>query len=298
MRYRSAVLPFLALALLLASPARAEPEPSAAPPVVFLSDFGTGDDAVAAVKGVMLGIDPRLQVIDLTHQVRPYAIADGARLLADTAPFYPKGTVFLAVVDPGVGSTRKPMVARSSRGQWFVLPDNGLITLVAERDGLEGAREITNPAWLRAPGVSSTFHGRDVFAPAAAHLARGDDWREVGPVIAEPVRLPLPPPTLDAQGLHGPVVAIDGPFGNLITDLDAATFAQLGYSLGDRVRIRLAGRSLDAPLARTFGDVPRGAPLVFIDSRGHVGLALNHDSFARRYGVSIPCSIAISRRAR
>ena len=126
---------FLALALLLAGPARAEPEPPAPPPVVFLSDFGTADEAVAAVKGVMLGIDPRLQVIDLTHQVRPYAIADGARLLADTAPFYPKGTVFLAVIDPGVGGTRKPMVARSSRGQWFVLPDNGLITMVAERDG-------------------------------------------------------------------------------------------------------------------------------------------------------------------
>ena len=292
------MLLFLVLVALFAGPARAEPEPSPPPLVVFLSDFGTRDDAVAVVKGVMLGIEPRLRTIDLTHEVRPFAIADGARLLADTAPYYPPGTVFLAVVDPGVGSARKAMVARSSRGQWFVLPDNGLITLVAARDGLEGAREITNPAWLRAPGVSSTFHGRDIFAPAAAHLARGDDWTEVGPVIAEPVRLTLPPPTLDAQGLHGRVVAIDGPFGNLITDLDAATFAQLGYTPGDRVRIRLAGRALDVPLARTFGDVPRGTPLVFIDSRGHVGLAVNQDSFARRYDVSVPCSIAISRRAR
>lgn len=292
------MLLFLALALLLAGPARAEPEPLAPPPVVFLSDFGTGDDAVAAVKGVMLGIDPRLQVIDLTHQVRPYAIADGARLLADTAPFYPKGTVFLAVVDPGVGSTRKPMVARSSRGQWFVLPDNGLITLVAERDGLESAREITNPAWLRTPAVSSTFHGRDVFAPVAAHLARGDDWTEVGPVIAEPVRLPLRPATVDAQGLHGQVIAIDGPYGNLITDVDATTFAQLGYGRGDTVRVRLAGRTIDVPLAHTFSDVPRGAPLLFIDSRGHLGLALNQDSFARRYNVTVPSTLAIPRKAR
>jgi S-adenosylmethionine hydrolase len=297
MRYRSAVLLFLALALLLAGPARAEPQASAAPPVVFLSDFGTGDDAVAAVKGVMLGIDPRLQVIDLTHQVRPYAIADGARLLADTAPFYPKGTVFLAVVDPGVGSTRKPMVARSSRGQWFVLPDNGLITLVAERDGLESAREITNPAWLRTPAVSSTFHGRDVFAPVAAHLARGDDWTEVGPVIAEPVRLPLRPATVDAQGLHGQVIAIDGPYGNLITDVDATTFAKLGYAPGDKVRLRLAGRTIDVPLAHTFSDVPHGAPLLFIDSRGHLGLALNQDSFARRYNVTVPSALAIPRKA-
>ena len=293
------MLLFLALAALLAGSARAAPDPHPpAPLVVFMSDFGTRDDAVAVVKGVMLGIEPRLSTIDLTHQVRPYAIADGARLLADTAPYYPPGTVFLAVVDPGVGSARKAMVARSSRGQWFVLPDNGLITLVAARDGLDGAREITNPAWLRAPAVSSTFHGRDVFAPAAAHLARGDDWTEVGPVIAEPVRLSLRPATVDARGLHGQVVAIDGPFGNLITDLDAATFAQLGYLPGDRVHIRLPGRTLDAPLARTFGDVPRGTPLVFVDSRGHVGLAVNQDSFARRYNVTVPCSIAISRKAR
>jgi len=289
---------FLALALLLAGPARAEPEPPAPPPVVFLSDFGTGDEAVAAVKGVMLGIDPRLQVIDLTHQVHPYAIADGARLLADTAPFYPKGTVFLAVIDPGVGGTRKPMVARSSRGQWFVLPDNGLITMVAERDGLESAREITNPAWLRDPAVSSTFHGRDVFGPVAAHLARGDNWTEVGPVIAEPVRLPLRPATVDAQGLHGQVIAIDGPYGNLITDVDAATFAQLGYVPGDKVRIRLAGRTIDVPLAHTFSDVPHGTPLLFIDSRGHLGLALNKDSFARRYKVTVPGALAIPRKAR
>jgi S-adenosylmethionine hydrolase len=297
-RYRTAVLLFLVLAVLLAGPARAEPEPLPPPLVVFLSDFGTRDDAVAVVKGVMLGIEPRLRIVDLTHQVRPYAIADGARLLADTAPYYPAGTVFLAVVDPGVGGARKPMVVRSSRGQWFVLPDNGLITLVAARDGLEAAREITNPAWLRAPAVSSTFHGRDVFAPVAAHLARGEDWTAVGPVIAEPVRFQLHPPLLDGRGLHGQVVAIDGPFGNLITDLDGATFAQLGYSPGDRVHISLAGRTVDAPLARTFGDVPRGAPLVFIDSRGHVGLAVNRDSFARRYKVTVPCSIAIRRKAR
>src|SRR5215831_18637744 len=189
MSYRGAVLLFLALTLLLTGPARAESESPAAPPVVFLRDFGTGDDAVAAVKGVMLGIDPRLQVIDLTHEVRPYAIADGARLLADTAPFYPKGTVFLAVVDPGVGSTRKPMVARSRRGQWFVLPDNGLITLVADRDGLEATRQIENPTWMRAATISSTFHGRDVFAPVAARLAHGDDWSDVGAPITDPVRL-------------------------------------------------------------------------------------------------------------
>src|SRR5438045_6897231 len=125
-------------ALVLASVARAAGPPT----VVFLSDFGTRDDAVAICKGVMLQVEPALRVIDLTHEVTPFAIRDGARLLADTAAHYPAGTVVLAVLDPGVGGSRKPMIARTNRGQWFVLPDNGLVTLVADRQGLAGAREI------------------------------------------------------------------------------------------------------------------------------------------------------------
>src|SRR5512143_59601 len=159
------------------------------PTVVFLSDFGTRDDAVAICKGVMLEIEPSLRLIDLTHEVTPFSIRDGARLLADTADHYPSGTVFVAVIDPGVGSERKAMIARTKRGQTFVLPDNGLVTLVADRQGLIGAREIANPRWMRPSGRSSTFHGRDVFAPAAAHAAKGDDWTTAGPPIERPVRL-------------------------------------------------------------------------------------------------------------
>src|SRR5262249_21122621 len=164
--------------------------------------------------------------------------------------------------------------------------------------GREWASGPPHPVAPPPPAVSSTFHGRDVYAPVAAPLARGDDWTEVGPVIAEPVRLPLRSATVDAQGLHGQVIAIDGPYGNLITDVDAATFSQLGYAAGDTVRVRLAGHTIDAPLAHTFSDVPRGTPLLFIDSRGHVGLALNQDSFARRYNVSVPSALAIPRKAR
>src|SRR6185295_8796400 len=144
--------------LLLATTVRAGGPPT----VVFLSDFGTRDDAVAICKGAMLQIEPTLRLIDLTHEVTPFSVADGARLLADTADYYPADTIFLAVIDPGVGSDRKPMVARSKRGQLFVLPDNGLLTLVAERQGLDGTREITNTDWMRAGGRSSTFHGRDI----------------------------------------------------------------------------------------------------------------------------------------
>src|SRR6185503_15016992 len=174
-------------ALMLATAAHAAGPPT----VVFLSDFGTRDDAVAICKGVMLQVEPALRVIDLTHEVTPFAIQDGARLLADTADHYPAGTVFLGVIDPGVGGSRKPMIARTKRGQWFVLPDNGLVTLVAARQGLVGAREIVNPRWMRGAARSTTFHGRDVFAPAAAHLAHGADWTQAGPAIAQPIRLDI-----------------------------------------------------------------------------------------------------------
>src|SRR6185369_11531586 len=196
-------------ALMLATAAYAAGPPT----VVFLSDFGIRDDAVAICKGVMLQVEPALRMIDLTHEVKPFAIQDAARLLADTADQYPAGTVFLAVIDPGVGTQRKAMIARSKRGQFFVLPDNGLVTLVADRQGLAGAREIVNPRWVRAAARSSTFHGRDIFSPAAAHLAHGADWTQAGPPIAKPVRLDIRAAQLDGDVIRGTVIATDGDYG-------------------------------------------------------------------------------------
>src|SRR5467141_597280 len=153
----------------------------ARPLLVFMTDFGTANDAVAICKAVMVGIAPDIRIMDITHQVTPFSIEEGSRFLAGVTPYYPAGTVFLVVVDPGVGTSRKAVVVKSKKGQLFVLPDNGLITPVADRDGVEAAREVTNPAWMIGDKISSTFHGRDVFSPAAAHLAKGDDWTLVGP---------------------------------------------------------------------------------------------------------------------
>lgn len=277
--------------LLLATTARAAGPPT----VVFLSDFGTRDDAVAVCKGAMLQVEPRLRVIDLTHEVPPFSVADAARLLADTADHYPADTVFLAVVDPGVGTARKPMVARSKRGQLFVLPDNGLVTLVAERQGLAGARAITNAAWMRTGG-SSTFHGRDVFAPAAAHLARGAAWTEAGPAIDAPVRLEVREAAVEGDELRGRVVATDGPFGNLITDVPGPLFARLGFAVGDRVPIEVGDTRLTLPFVRTFGDVPAGEALLYLDSRGRLGVAINRGSFAATHRVVIPSALRIRKK--
>src|ERR1700690_646362 len=172
---------FAALLLLTVLYASAEAPPKYPPTVVFMTDFGTVDDSVNICKGVMYSIAPDLRIVDLTHQVTPFSILDGARFLYGSTSYYPAGTVFVVVIDPGVGSVRKAIIAKSKRGQYFVLPDNGLITLGQDRDGIEAAREITDRDWMIGAALSSTFHGRDIFSPVGAHLARGDDWTQAGP---------------------------------------------------------------------------------------------------------------------
>src|SRR5271154_1015628 len=182
----------------------------------FMTDFDVKDDAVGICKAVMDGIAPGVRIIDITQQVTPFDIEEGARFLAGSAPYFAKDAVFVVVVDPTVGSTRKAIIAKSRVGQFFVLPDNGLLTLVQDRDGIVAAREITNPEWMIGAGISSTFHGRDIFSPAGAHLARGDDWTTAGPAldVAKLVRLDLKTAALGDKGITADVIGTDGPYGN------------------------------------------------------------------------------------
>jgi S-adenosylmethionine hydrolase len=270
----------------------------APPTVVFMTDFGIVDDSVALCKGVMYGIVPNLRIVDLTHQVIAFSIADGARFLFGASPYFPSGTVFVAVVDPTVGSTRKAIVVKTKRGQFFVLPDNGLITMVADRDGVESSREITNPDWMIGAKVSSTFHGRDIFSPVGAHLAKGDDWNQVGPEVKQLVRLDIHPATVNDQGLTGEVIALDGPFGNLVTNISAEDFLKLGYQRGDMLKVTIAGHEIQMPFVKTFSDVPLKQPLLFIDSRGRASFALNQTSFAAAYHIEPPQPVSIPRKGR
>jgi S-adenosylmethionine hydrolase len=264
--------------------------------IVFMTDYGTLDDSVAICKGVMLSIAPDARIIDLTHQVTPYSIADGARYLARAALYYPANTIFVGVVDPGVGTQRRAIIAKSKRGQYFVVPDNGLLTPIEDRDGIESTREITNAAWTLSGSHSATFHGRDIFAPAAAHLARGDDWSAAGPVLPKLVHLALSAPTLGPGGLAGHVVALDGPFGNLITDIKADRLRELGYRLGDTVTIKVADKSFSMPYVSTFGDVPVGKPLLYVDSSNLVSVAINQGNFAQAHEVAPPVPLFIAKR--
>jgi S-adenosylmethionine hydrolase len=275
--------------------AATDPEQKYPPTIVFMTDFGLIDDSVALCRGVMYSIMPGVRIVDLTHEVTPFSILDGARYLYGATPYFPAGTVFVVVIDPTVGSSRKAIVAHSKRGQYFVLPDNGLLTLVEQRDGIDAVRVITNPDWMIGTKLSSTFHGRDIFSPVGAHMARGDDWTTVGPEmpVKDLVRLQLKIATIDANGLHATVIAIDGPFGNLITNVDAEDFLKLGYQHGQDVTVTLAGKPMTIKFVKTFSDVPIADPLLYIDSRGHLALALDQKSFAATYGIKPPVALEI-----
>jgi hypothetical protein len=299
---RSMCRPVLLLLLLAATRTGAAepasppaPAPAATPTLVFMTDFGQRDDSIAICKGVMLGLEPRLRIIDLSHDVEPYSVLDGARFLAGVAPYYPAGTVFVGVIDPGVGSERRALVVKTKRGQFFVVPDNGLLTLVERQEGIAEVRAITNPAWhLR---LTSTFHGRDVFAPVGARLARGDDWTQVGAPVTDWARLNIPEAQVTETGVSGTVLAIEHPFGNLVTNVDGEVLARLGYQRGDTARVSFGkGRELRVPFVSTFSDVPVGKPLMYVDSRGRLAFAVNQGSFAQAQGVKPLMPLVLRRK--
>ena len=299
MRVRKAIrfLMGAALAAAMVFTAAAQ-QPASTKVIGFMTDFDVKDDAVGICKAVMEGIAPGVHVIDITHEEEPFNIAMGARLLAGSAPYFSKDAVFVVVIDPGVGSTRKAIVAKSKVGQYFILPDNGLLTLIEDRDGIAEAHEITDPGWMIGSGISSTFHGRDIFSPAGAHVARGDDFAQAGPAldVTKLVRLDLKNATIDDGGLHGQVIGTDGPFGNLVLNIPAETFFKLGYKLGDRVPVTLAGKSYIFPLVKTFSDVPVGKELFFIDSRGRLSLGIDQGNFSKVYKIGEGAELTIPKK--
>jgi S-adenosylmethionine hydrolase len=280
-----------------ASSANAASQPFASRPViVFMTDFGTANDAVAICRAVMIGIAPDARIMDITHQVTPFSIEEGARFLAGVTPYYPEGTVFVGVVDPGVGTNRKAVVVKSKKGQYFVVPDNGLVSPVLDRDGLDSAREITNTSWMIGDAISSTFHGRDIFSPVGAHLAAGWDYTLVGPEVQQLVRLTPKTATITDKGIEGDIIGIDDPFGSLITDIAGDEFKKLGYVLGDHVTVQLNKKPFTVPYMKTFMDVPVGDPLLYVDSRGRIAVALNERNFSAVNKITPPGTIFVPKK--
>ncbi|HWA10930.1 MAG TPA: S-adenosyl-l-methionine hydroxide adenosyltransferase family protein [Opitutaceae bacterium] len=285
----------ICLAVLLAGRglAAAGAAPGAGPALVIQTDFGLKDGAVAAMRGVAFGVSPNLPIFDLSHENTPYDIWEAAYRLKQTAPFWPAGTVFVSVIDPGVGTARKSVVLKTKSGHFFVSPDNGTLTLVAEELGVDAVREIDETR-NRRPGSekSYTFHGRDVYVYVGARLAAGViRFDEVGPELpARVVMLPYERPRLEGKALIGTIPYLDFQFGNIWTNLDDTLFARLQPKVGDRFRVTIAhaGQTVYAgemPYARTFGDVPEGAPLLYLNSLMNVAFALNQGDFVKRHAI-------------
>jgi S-adenosylmethionine hydrolase len=265
--------------------------------VTFLSDFGLQDDFVGTCHGVIKRIAPHVEVIDITHGIPPQQVLQGALVLANTVAYMPEG-VHLAVVDPGVGSHRRPLALRSGDGRLFVGPDNGLLVPAAEKSGgIEEAHELANPEYA-LENVSRTFHGRDLFAPAAAHLASGIRLELLGPPVAADAlaRIDLPEPEVGENRIRATVLYIDR-FGNVQLNLTRDHLQRAEVTPGMRVEIDLGLDTYYAVVARTFADARAGDFILYEDSYRNIAVAISGGSAAELSGAAAGQEVRINLRA-
>jgi len=261
--------------------------------LVFQSDFGLKDAAVAEMKGVAVTVSPALKMYDITHEIPAYNIWEAAYRLYQAAPYWPQGTVFVSIVDPGVGSERKSVVLKTRSGHFFVSPDNGTLTLVAEYLGVLEVRQIDEHVnRLKNSEKSYTFHGRDVYAYTAARLAAGAiTFEGVGAKLpASVVRLDYQKPVFEGGVVKGNIPVLDVQYGNVWTNIDRATFSRLGIAGGQRVGVEIRkGNEVVfndyVTFGNTFSDVPEGQNIAYINSLLNFSLGINQNSFSERYHV-------------
>jgi S-adenosylmethionine hydrolase len=262
--------------------------------VVYQSDFGLKDGAVSEMKGVAMGVSPDLKLFDLNHEIPNYNIWEASYRLFQTVPYWPKGTVFVSVVDPGVGTSRRSVVLKTKTGQFIVSPDNGTLTLVAESLGIAELRQIDEKVNRRNGSQQSyTFHGRDVYSFTAARLAAGViTYQQVGPSLPpKVVSIPYQKAVLKDGILKGDIPVLDVQYGNVWTNIDASLFNKFNPKYGDILKVAIFHNNKKVytgvmPYSQTFGVVPVGKPLAYINSLMQVSFALNQGDFAKVYHVS------------
>jgi S-adenosylmethionine hydrolase len=261
--------------------------------ITFLSDFGLQDDFVGTCLGVMKRIAPDAQIVDITHGIEPQAVLQGALVLANTLPYMPEG-VHLAVVDPGVGGDRRALALRDTTGRLHVGPDNGLLVPAAEKlGGIAAAWELTNGDYMLQP-VSRTFHGRDVFSPAAAHLAKGIDPAELGPEVESSslVRLELPEPEVGEAMCRATVLYVDR-FGNVQLNLSRQDIEHAGILPGRRVEVDLGFERYYATAARAFSDARAGDIILYEDAYENIAIAITDGNAAEMFSLRPGQGLAI-----
>jgi S-adenosylmethionine hydrolase len=266
--------------------------------VVFQTDFGLKDGAVAAMKGVAMGVDSSLKLFDLTHEIPAYNIWEAAYRLQQTVSYWPAGTVFVSVVDPGVGTSRKSVVLKTKAGHFIVTPNNGTLTLIAASEGIEAIREIDETVNRRTGSEKSyTFHGRDVYAYTAARLASGKiSFEQVGKELPnEVVNIPYQKAVIENKKIKGTIAILDVQYGNIWTNIGDDIFNQLNVQLGDKLHVVIYQNNPDKnrekkyegtmPYCNTFGSVAKGKPLLYLNSLLQVSFALNMDNFSAVHRV-------------
>lgn len=263
--------------------------------IVLQTDFGLGDGAVSAMYGVALSVNPDLRIFNLTHDIPTFNIWEASYRLYQTISYWPEGTVFVSVVDPGVGTDRLSVVAKTSENQYIVTPDNGTLTHIKQNIGIVEVREIDEKVnRLPKSGDSYTFHGRDVYAYTAARLAAGViSFEEVGRqvTIEEVVELDNEQASLDAEGvIHGTIDILDVNFGNLWTNIERELFLEAGIKYGDSLEVAISNNTQQVyrnimTFGRSFADSRLGEPLLYVNSLDKLGVAINQGSFANAYRI-------------
>ena len=250
--------------------------------IIMITDFGSKDFYVGAMKGAMYKVFPQAKIDEISHQISKFDIKEGAYTLAKAAPEFPPGTVFVGVIDPGVGTQRKPIVMKTKNGNYFVAPDNGLLTLIDELMDVVEVREITNSDVMRQDVQSSTFHGRDIFGPTAAHLAKGFAFEKIGPVLKEYVRLPISFAKVIDNAIVGQIDVIDE-YGNTITNIRPDLFEKLDIQGGQTIEVEFSTQQkIRCKYVKAYGDVPVGDYVGLFGSGGVFEVAINQGNLAKQ----------------
>lgn len=253
--------------------------------IVLLTDYGLSDYYVGALKGSIYAIYPEARINDITHQICPFEIWEGAYTLSLAAKAFPKGTVFIAVVDPGVGTVRRPIVLETKDGKFFIAPDNGLLTFVAEEMGVCCIREIKNRSYMRqTESFSQTFHGRDIFGPVGAHVAAGVPISALGPERKAFVKFKIPRASVVNGKILGQVLRVDI-FGNVVTTIRELHLKAAGIQQGSVILVTLGEQTFSVRFVTTYGDVPKGESLCLLDSQKQLEFAINRGHLAKYLGI-------------
>ncbi len=259
--------------------------------ITLLSDFGTKDPYVAEMKAVILSMQPHTRIVDISHEIEKFNIRMGAFVLASAAPYFPAGTIHVAVVDPGVGTKRRPIIVETKHS-FYVGPDNGLLMLAAQKEGIDNVYFINNRQYM-LPRVSRTFHGRDIFAPAAAHLADRKHPSKFGPKIRDYALPRFVKPQVRRGELLGEVLHIDD-FGNVISNISFEDLEKGGFHEGFSLRVRLNSKTLTLRLCSTYGEVPAKTPLATIGSGSFLEVSVNQGNASRMFKAKIGCPLRVS----